>query len=46
MNYLYNEKNVDYWKQEMILCYNKIKIMQKYIFEKNGNIYIKILRRL
>lgn len=46
MNYLYNQKNVDYWKQDMILYYNKIKIMQKYVSEKNGNMYIKILRRL
>ena len=38
MNYLYTQKNIDYWKQGMILYYSKIKIMLKYVF---GKMYIK-----
>lgn len=39
MNYLYDQKNVDFWEQDMILYYSKIKMMSKHVFEKNENVH-------
>lgn len=39
MNYLYDQKNADFWEQDMILYYSKIKMMSKHVFEKNENVH-------